>query len=391
MTERLDSSDRLTKIMLVSLIFVSFSLFLPVANLAAQEIAPILHLITLSDNSNRRKNADEDVSEADCFNRDIASLTLAFICNVPPDQLRIYHFTNDHQPSSKAGKNSFYEENENFNKGEWCGENCKIQGNYLAPGYDRIVHLCQKPRLFWSGNIGNTLPKIIYQQVQSQDIVVFYYSGHANWVNNDIRYRHGRQGISKNKILRILGIDKDHRSKRPKKIIALSDCCSILRKSDVKSEPLESVAPEPWICMPPDRISPGFESLFFSEGNDVDICASQKGMPAISLTQWPQYMLVEDEPHLAECDYGGIFTMCLAATLVEKCNSTDLTWHGFFQEVDKKSDRLFQAAFPGGMKMNKPVLRGKDNDEVMERHSPYSFRELDGEPARFHSDILIFQ
>lgn len=295
--------------------------------------SPVLHLITISDNIDhtprmvdvpaghmQKSSEDEDMfqlpppDETDCFNSDVATLTLCFIRNIPSDQLKIHHFVTDTRlPKTRTGRCGLIADYAPIRSvgpddlTEGCNRtDCRFTCIYGA--VEGLCHLKYRPDLM---SVRKLTPELmnIARQCGKGDAIVVYYTGHGEWDSQEgLRYRINgnilRKNTIRNSILKVLALKGLNHQNR---VVILSDCCSVWSSGDE----LPMVAEAPGLCPRTRRLQPLFQKLFFSESGCIDLCAAREGWPAITLAVSPP----PNGRWWHSYEYGGLFTIGLVHTL----------------------------------------------------------------------------
>ena len=181
-------------------------------------------------------------------------------------------------------------------------------------------------------NILETVAKV---QVDENDTLVFYYSGHgANDAANGGHYFQFKDENGKTAELRRTTLLSHIKEKSPRLAVLLTDCCNIDMKS---SDRIKEWKPE----AAPKKISPLFQSLFVEPEGIVNITSSKRGEASFVDT--------------SEKKRGSCFTWPLVDLLEEHKDDTEMTWPDFSTLLKTAVHKAFLESWPDGYKFDPPL------------------------------------
>ena len=314
--------------------------------LFGQAREPVLHFITLS-NTNcpasvaEKAGTPNQIGAAEItFASDVESMVGIFMANIAPSQLRVYCFVTDtNSDIAKLFHPFFFRPLTAEEKKEQGCEDCQYwvqcSKDFRHTGKGSF-HTDTDPAAnlkylnyddHWEEYI--TSPDESLLDVQEDDVIVFYYSGHGKIRNNKLYYNLTDHVVKdKDKIVKALSKFK------PANIFIFSDCCSTIGEIPCMAEYCFPV------CPGSVTTSEQFNALFFQAnipGGIVDICASRPGEEALGFT----FPLSSSEENWWSGRTGGLFTVSLVETLGLPLQTK--TWPAAFDKLTRNCDEFFQA------------------------------------------------
>ncbi|MDR0327120.1 MAG: caspase family protein, partial [Planctomycetaceae bacterium] len=173
-------------------------------------------------------------------------------------------------------------------------------------------------------------------EIADEDTLVFYYSGHAaHNAGSGGQFFQLKEGNGSAAELQRRTLLATLKEKKLRLTVLLTDCCNIEQKaSDVSKE----VSPA---AVPPEKMSPIFESLFIKPTGTVDITSSKRG----------EASFVDS----TEKKRGSCFTYPLVALLEKHRTNESMTWTDFVAELKTDVQKAFLDSHPGGFKFDPPL------------------------------------
>lgn len=166
-------------------------------------------------------------------------------------------------------------------------------------------------------------------EVEPNDAIVFYYSGHGAFdkeAKKQILQMEGRGNLFRDTL--VAKID----AKVPRLAVILTDCCNVQVQNASATRDLQNT-PQRFVKVP-SSFSPLFENLFVTCKGKVDITSSKLG----------EYSFVDT----AKPSRGSCFTWPLVAFLSDNKTNEDLYWKDVVDKIGPKVQEAFSTAYPKG-------------------------------------------